>query len=696
MQNCNKIFFSIQRLFAFCYLLLFSFNSFSQSQNKLLRTARQHANKGNYYSAEESYLKILKKDSLHLAANMELGLILNEYLANPVKAGTFLFRAEKTLKNNAVPELIYEIGRYYHMTGNFEKAKTYFNQLLKYEITAKEDLVLRTNILKSIADCDYALNNKNKIDPRFTTHNIGANVNSLYPEYVPVITSENNSLIFTSRSKSNRHNKINYTHTKYYNDVFLARISDGKFHDSISFTQNGIESSYKTNAKINQSIISISHEGKNLFFFNKKRTHETDNNGAMWTEPRELAKSINFDFFQNHASISPDGNTIYFTGSSKKGENDFDIYTATKDKDGNWSNAINLGEVINTTFDEDSPFIDIDGKTLYFSSEGREGFGGFDIYKSTFDGTTWSKPINLGMPINSPSDDFDFTLNEVGNKGYFSSCRIGGYGDLDIYSFVYDNCENFADTGTQFTQNEKPFLYESVTFDGSKANVNSEDILSYYWFMNDAFMLKDSKNFTAKFDSIGLYKVKMQIQTKNHNYCYSKAIEIKQTKKQFDSLLVSSNNNLANNLVGNTNNSNSNLTNNIANNNLNTNLNDANVAAAQDFATIYFDFNKASLNSEALVWLNKLVETLKSNPTAAINIASHCDSRGSTTYNEVLSNKRSQSIVQFLLKNGIKRKQIKSIKNMGESNPINACNDNSTCDDTQHAFNRRAQLSLIK
>jgi outer membrane protein OmpA-like peptidoglycan-associated protein len=671
-----------------------------------LRQARHYADNGDYYSSEEKYLKILKKDSLHKAANMELGLILNEYTENPLKAGPYLLRGERALKNDTIPELIYEIGRYYHMTGNFEKAKSYFSKLLKYQIATKEGLTVRAIILKDIADCDYAIKNDNKIDPRFVTQNIGGDVNTVFPEYVPVITADNNSLIFTSRRKSNRHNKVDYADMKYYEDIFLAKSDNGKFQDSVHFLQEGSEFKEIKNSKLNESVISISHDGKKLFFFKKRRVLESDFNGVKWSEPRKLAKKINFDFYQNHASISPDGNTLYFTSETKKGDNGSDIYMATKDSNDIWSTAINLGDAINTSFDEDSPFIDIDGKTLYFSSDGREGFGGYDIYRSVFDGKNWSKPVNLGLPINSPCDDFDFTLNDVGNKGYFSSGRIGGYGDLDIYRFSYDNCENFTDSSEQFSQNKKPFLHESVAFDGSNANVNNENVISYYWFINDVFMLKEAKTFNAKFDSVGTYNVKMQVQTKDHNYCYTKIIEIEHTKSQYDSLMAANEkNNLANNNANNstnTNNTNTNGNNNSNNsnsnnsNNLNNNLNNANAAAAQDFATIYFDFNKSSLSDDALVWLNKLVETLKSNPNAAINIASHCDSRGSSAYNQALSNNRSQSIIRFLLKNGIKRKQIKSVKNLGESNPVNTCSDNTECDDTQHALNRRTQLSLIK
>lgn len=678
--------------------LFFSISNLqAQSKKRILRKARHFADKADFYSSKEEYLKLLKKDSLHKAGNMEIGLILNEYLENPAEAGFYLKRGERACKQDTVPELVYEIGRYYHMTGNYVDAKRYFKKLLRYFINTKEGLMVRTIILKDIADCDYAIKNSQFTNHRFIVNNIGGEVNTYFPEYVPVATADNRSLIFTSRRKGSRSKKVDYADMKYFEDVFLAKHNNGVFQDSVLFLQDGTGFSKIKNSDVNESIISISHDGKKLFFFKHRRVLESDFDGTNWSEPRKLAKNINFDFYQNHASITLDGNTIYFTSETKKGENGSDIYMATKDEKGIWSEAINLGEAINTTFDEDSPFIDVDGTTLYFSSDGREGYGGYDIYKSTFDGKTWSTPINMGLPLNSPCDDFDFTINDFGSVGYLSSGRVGGFGDLDIYRFSYDACEKFEDSNNQFVQKDSAILCAPITFDATSIQLTNETILGNYWFINDSFLLKDSKKLTHTFAEKGIYNVKIQVRTKDHNYCATKQVNVKYTIAQADSVLASNTNSSNNsNYNSNSNNNNSNNSNNNSNsnsNNSNNSNNNSNSSNSQiTLHTIYFELNNSGLTPDAINLLDKTVEYLKSNSTKTINLSAYADSRGSRSYNLNLSAQRSNAIVKYLVKNGVKRKQIKQIKNLGESGLVNNCADGVECNENDHFQNRRVVL----
>ena len=167
MYSILRQFTSNKNIFLLAFLCVLINCAEGQSKKKILRKARHYADKADFYNSKLEYQKLLKKDSLHKAGNMELGLVLNEYLENPAEAGFYLKRGERACKTDTVPELVYEIGRYYHMTGQFELAKIYFNKLLKYYIATTEGILVRQIVLKDIADCDYAIKNRKNIDYNF-------------------------------------------------------------------------------------------------------------------------------------------------------------------------------------------------------------------------------------------------------------------------------------------------------------------------------------------------------------------------------------------------------------------------------------------------------------------------------------------------------------------------------------------------
>jgi hypothetical protein len=154
---------------------------------------------------------------------------------------------------------------------------------------------------------------------------------------------------------------------------------------------------------------------------------------------KEFQGVLNQKAFEPSISISSDGYTIFFSSERPGGLGGLDIYKSEKDVNGKWSAPVNLGANINTEYDEDSPFISADGKTLYFSSKGFNNMGGYDVYKSTFDGNNWSAPENMGYPVNSAGNDIFFILSTDGKRAYYSSNKIGGSGKMDIYEITFAN-----------------------------------------------------------------------------------------------------------------------------------------------------------------------------------------------------------------------------------------------------------------
>ena len=195
------------------------------------------------------------------------------------------------------------------------------------------------------------------------------------------------------------------------------------------------------NIKYNDAAASLSPDGKTLFLYYEEGEgdiYTSTRNGEEWSEPKPLNKNINTAlFWETCASVTPDGKKLFFASNRPGGIGELDIYMSQLDAKGDWGKAVNLGPIINTPNNEDSPFIHHDGTTLYFSSDGHPRLGNSDIFVSEFVNNKWKKPENMGYPLNSWEYDGFFTLSPDKKKGYFSTAKEGGLGDADIYSITF-------------------------------------------------------------------------------------------------------------------------------------------------------------------------------------------------------------------------------------------------------------------
>ncbi|HWY35991.1 MAG TPA: hypothetical protein VNX68_15210, partial [Nitrosopumilaceae archaeon] len=346
-------------------------------------------------------------------------------------------------------ELIYGLGKYYHFIGSYQKAIGYYNRMFRFIEDNEDGKLIKKEIEQNIADCEFAMqhpedNNSNR--QRLKVENLGPEINSPYAEYTPVVDKNETVLLFTSRRKNNVGHRTD-DDDLYYEDMYIARKNSmGKFSGAhqLSATDNDLK--LLKNTRFNESFISISHDGSKLYTYRDNSIYESGLNNGVWSEPVKMDENINPYTYQNHASISSDGKTIYFTSNKKSGYGELDIYKSVKSTDGKWSAPENMGPDINTSGSEESPAISEDGKTLYFASKVLPGYGGYDLFKTTFNGTTWSKPENMGRPINSEGDDLFLNIDDNGTHGFLASSRKGGLGDLDLYRiFLLDR---FTDAET--------------------------------------------------------------------------------------------------------------------------------------------------------------------------------------------------------------------------------------------------------
>ncbi len=419
----------------------------SAEHRKISRLANINFEKNDYVSAVESYQELVTELPDILFYNYRLGIC---YVNSPEKekAIPYLEKAAEGFKDKSdsvSDEIFYYLANAYHCSNQFEKAIAQYEthkKLVENDLQLSKKL--KQNALyaidQEIIRCNYG--NQLKYKPvNVSIDNLGDEVNTVYPEYAPIIRSDG-TLVFTSRRKGGTGSR---------------KDKDGKFFFFIyiSHAEKGISSSKFSSAtteKISTRINSSSHDaaiqffGNKLFFCRNGYIWESELNliNGKWGKPEKLKRNESSNAFEPSAALSPDEQTLYVVSDRQGGQGGLDIYKYEKMYSGLWGKPVNLGSVINTPFDEDGVFVGKDNKTLYFSSKGHNSMGGYDIFKTTYTpGTkTWSQPENLGYPVNTGSNDIFFMMAPAGDRAYFASDRDGGFGDMDIYRITFPEKED--------------------------------------------------------------------------------------------------------------------------------------------------------------------------------------------------------------------------------------------------------------
>lgn len=338
-----------------------------------------------------------------------------------------------SLKEKApnTPNIDYYLGRAYHINYKFEEAIAAFNAYLATNPPAAQ---------KQLAN-RYIENCKNAkvfvgLEVKCEIKNIGDVINTDYSEYVPVISSDESVLIYTYRGPRSTGGLMDENFNpdpngNYYEDVFISKRVGDSWLTSESIGAN-------INTKNHDASIALSADGQKLFLF-----HSTEKDGGdiymskltgeVWGVPEPLGPNINTKFWEGSCSLSADEHTLFFASERPGGYGGKDIYMSKRQPDGSWGPAQNLGPEVNTPLNDDSPFIHPDGQTLFFSSEGHNSIGGYDIMYTTIKDGKWGEITNMGYPINTTEDERFYVLTADAEHGYYSSNKKGGFGDQDIY-----------------------------------------------------------------------------------------------------------------------------------------------------------------------------------------------------------------------------------------------------------------------
>lgn len=349
----------------------------------------------------------------------------------------------KYFENINDTELYYEVDFYlakaHHFNHNFETAHKLFDKFLRENPDLDKESIAKISFYKEQCEVGKRLM-RDSLDLLIV--NLGPEINSKYTEIAPIITADENTMVLTSRRKGSTGNEIDELSGLFYEDVYIAhRNEEGEWGKAKPISEN-------INSIHHDAAVGISPDGNTLFLYHaddkvgKKGESGGDLykslwNGIDWSRPEALSKNINSNYAETHASLTADGQSLYFT-SSRKDNNalgGYDIYVSHRQDDGSWGEAANLGPNINTPFDEEGPFVHPNGNILYFSSKGHEGIGGYDIFYSEWDEErhAWGKAKNIGYPINTADHDVFYVISADGERGYFSSIREDSYGGPDIY-----------------------------------------------------------------------------------------------------------------------------------------------------------------------------------------------------------------------------------------------------------------------
>lgn len=413
------------------FLCLISTRIHGQNNNQLFRQAQNEIDIGHFQSALILFKQLDSLEPNNAYYNFFLGICYLNTKSNyskAIEAFGFTIKNISEKETEILPQAYLNLGKTYELCNRFDEAILVFEKITASESSEK---TLIENANREIETCKNAkklIQNPVKVD----VENLGNEVNSKYSDYAPIIKTDESMLIFTSKREEST-GGVQDENGQYLEDIYFIQKNET---NKWSLPKN-IGSPINTSD--NDATVALSVDGEKLFLYRGKNggIWTSDKKGTEWSAAQKLGRNINSGNSETSASVSFDGKILYFVSSRPGGYGGKDIYKSEMKENGEWGPPMNLGSGINTPYDEESPFIHPDNKTLYFSSQGHNSMGGFDIFKTELINNQWTEPKNMGYPINSSSDDIHFILSAKGGNGYFASNRPGGFGEEDIYRITF-------------------------------------------------------------------------------------------------------------------------------------------------------------------------------------------------------------------------------------------------------------------
>lgn len=582
------------------------------------------------------------------------------------KALVYDRKIEKKIHNNLDIQISYEnsllflLGEACSQDYQWDKAIEYFSRYIE-ELPKNKELVYALNIEEVIDFVEYRIDNckSGKLlcanQSTLLIENLGPEVNTIYHDYCPLISTDESVMYFTSRREDGMGNDQIENPLLYMEDIYKVEGYEGMFEDVVNV-------GLPLNSTMHDGTVGLSVDGQRLFIYKNEgrrggEIYYSELTGYKWSEITPLPSTINTEFNETHACFSPDGNTVYFVSDRPRASyGGKDIYRARKNRNGKWGRAWNLGRIVNSPYDEESVFMAPDGKTLYFSSKGHNTMGGYDIFKTEMVGKkSWTEPENMGHPINTPGDDIYFVLSANGYNGYFSSVRKGGMGETDLYKITFVQKQKLQDF----------FLFKGVVRDA----VTNKGIEADIHIVNNDRQDEEVLHFKSNAET-GKYLIALP---KGFNY----GVTIEKDNMLFETMNIDAKNFPAGQ-------------DSVTEVKRNVKMKKLRVGSRMVLRNIFFESGDVHLMEESMPEFNRLVKFLKRYPRLNIEIAGHTDNVGNPEFNLKLSHDRAENLVTLLINNGIDSHRLHYM-GYGDTKPV-ASNDTPE----GRKLNRRLEFKIVR
>jgi outer membrane protein OmpA-like peptidoglycan-associated protein len=638
-------------LVAIICLFLSSFQLFGQRQltTKSKRAIQdyQEAIAKAHQKAFDQAIALLKNAIQEDPDFIEATIMLGEVYSDNMQDSLAIITLRKAISLNPdfFPGIYSNLANLEFNNAMYDDALTHIKTYLSYP---NQNPKYKNDAEWLLKSCEFAVNAVKHPVP-FNPQNLGKNINSKYDEYWPSLSADEQTMVFTEKLPIDPNNPEVYRNRQ--EDFYYSDMVDGKWLPAKT-------EGPPLNTPGNEGAQTISADGKLMIFTGCNRRDGYGNcdlyfskkEGDSWTIPQNLGKPINTNAKETQPSLSSDGKTIYFASNRPGSKGNLDIWKSDVKEDGTWSNPINLGDSINTTSDDQSPFIHPDNQTLYFSSKGWPGMGGYDLYMSRrINDTLWTKARNLGYPINTNYNEVGMMVNARGTTAYYSSNRFGGFGGDDIYSF-----DLYKEVRPTMVSYMKGRVFDAETNAPLNARFELIDLASAKnimdaWSNSDGSFLvciPEGKDYALNVNRKGylFYSDNFKMTHGDFVQPFVKDVPLKPIK----------------------------------------------VGEKVVMRNIFFDLESYKLKEESKIELHKLIKLLTENPQMQIEISGHTDKTGKPDFNLKLSANRAKAVADYLIQNGIDPKRLLS-KGYGETQPM-ASNDT----EEGRAQNRRTEFKVIK
>ncbi len=589
--------------------------------------------------AEKSLLVAVSEDDKFYEAHILLGQLYSD--TGDWEKSVRHYRNAIAIDSLYFTPALYSLGKAEQRTGRYAASKAHLEAYLKQPKTSSK---LRAEAATLISNCIFALSYSGNMfsnNPR----SVGDSVNTDLDEYWPSVTGDGSELIFTREVK-----RAGGYGRDRQEDFYISRWSDG-------YWGTAKNAGTPLNTAGNEGAQSIASDGRSMYFTACDRNdghgrcdiYYSAFDGKKWSPGVNAGSPVNSPYWESQPSINSNGRMLFFVSNRPGGIGGMDIWYSVGKTNGKWNNPVNPGKIVNTTGDEFSPFIYFNGKTLYFSSNGRESFGGFDIYSTNLNpDSTWSDPVNLGPSVNTPADETGLVIESSGFRAFFSSVREKAMGKDIFYIDLPENVRPEPVSylkGTVIAKNTgKPLksAFELTDLTNKQVVIASQTGTDGGFFVCLPSGCSYGLNVTA--DGYMMYSENFDFEDG-----YSSAEPYLKTIR----------------------------------------LNNIRKGEFMRMYNVFYDTDSWKLLESSAPELENLLEFLTVNSTVVVEVGGHTDSDGTVEHNNVLSERRALSVKEYLVKRGISPARIFS-HGYGESSPVS---DNET--PAGKRLNRRTEITIL-